>query len=182
MDYGQRLRNARLASEMSQQELATRIGVSKQHICDIELGRRMPSDAVAQRIEATLQVKPPVDRLTELEQRVAALEAENDSRRQLNNILIDKVSNFGDEIVRLRAACRMALESLEQESREQSAIGLPVRLYPHTQAALRAALANTSGEVCEMCGSDPMTHNHSRYGKVCDSCYTAQADAGREGQ
>jgi transcriptional regulator with XRE-family HTH domain len=53
--------------EMSQQELARRLGVSNAHVCDIEYGRRAPSDSLAERIDALLHIGLPDNRYTELE-------------------------------------------------------------------------------------------------------------------
>ncbi len=40
LTFGRMLRSIRLGEEMNQTDFAKRLGVSKAHLCDIELGRR----------------------------------------------------------------------------------------------------------------------------------------------
>jgi DNA-binding XRE family transcriptional regulator len=55
--WGQRLRQLRREREMTATELAAAVGVSRQHIHQIEAGRTSASDDVRIRIAATLRVE-----------------------------------------------------------------------------------------------------------------------------
>lgn len=69
---GLRIKVLRLRAEIPLRELSRRVKVSAAHICDIEHGRRMPSDALLRRIanelseagatyEALRSLKPPTE-------------------------------------------------------------------------------------------------------------------------
>jgi transcriptional regulator with XRE-family HTH domain len=55
--YGQQLVAARHAAGMQQKELAARVGISTQHLCDVEHDRRGVSVAVAQAIARHIGVR-----------------------------------------------------------------------------------------------------------------------------
>ena len=52
--FGENIRHVRQGAMMAQDELAGFIGVSPQEVCDIELGRRTPSDKVIDSIAKVL--------------------------------------------------------------------------------------------------------------------------------
>ena len=64
---GQRLRQARLRRNLSQQELADRVGVTRQTILSIERGRYNPSVGLALRLAETFGVT--VEALFEIDRR-----------------------------------------------------------------------------------------------------------------
>ena len=47
---GEHIRLRRIEEGVSQRDLAASLGVSAAHLCDIEQGKRMPSDALLERI------------------------------------------------------------------------------------------------------------------------------------
>ena len=54
LTFGEALSSYRLGEELSQVELAKRIGISAQSLCDIENGRKIPSPKRAARIAAVI--------------------------------------------------------------------------------------------------------------------------------
>jgi len=50
LTFGQALESYRLGQDLSQAELARKIGISAQSLCDIEKGRRIPAPKRAARI------------------------------------------------------------------------------------------------------------------------------------
>ena len=55
---GQKIRELRDKADLSLRELATKVGVSAPFLSDIELGRRMPSDEVIERLAVPLSIRP----------------------------------------------------------------------------------------------------------------------------
>ena len=55
---GQRLRELRDKADLSLRELAVKVDVSAPFLSDIELGRRLPSEDVIERLATALSVKP----------------------------------------------------------------------------------------------------------------------------
>jgi antitoxin HigA-1 len=60
MTLGNTLRAIREADELSQAELARRLGITRSHICDIEKGRKVVSAERAAHIAKTLGYSPTV--------------------------------------------------------------------------------------------------------------------------
>ena len=65
---GERIRELRLAKDISLREFAKKIGNSAAHVSDIELGRRYPSEEVLEAIAEFLKV--PVEELRSYDSRV----------------------------------------------------------------------------------------------------------------
>lgn len=56
--WGAELRDARVAEGDSQVEAADRLGISRSHLGNLELGRKLPSPRVAYRVARVYHVSP----------------------------------------------------------------------------------------------------------------------------
>lgn len=106
MEIGKRIKELRKFLELTQQELADRLGVSRRAIQEWEAGRRTPSEPVLRHIEQTFSVNPEW-----LREGKGEMFKHEPHERKLEEIL----NEFSEEEIELTLLALSVIRKLERE-------------------------------------------------------------------